>query len=113
MSITTKFNIRYYNDLPYVNLTKICHAEGRELSVFLRSKKYKEFMEVLIKSLNMSREDLIIIRTGGIPTQQGTYAHPYIALHMMLWLSPKHVIEVLNCLGDGFIDLLRKQEVTP
>jgi KilA-N domain len=85
-----------YREDDYVNLSKMCKQAKRELSTYLRSKDTKSFLNVLSSDLQICMADLIQKRVGGIPTEQGTYGHPLIALHLGNWLSSEFAVAVVK-----------------
>lgn len=85
-----------YREDDYVNLSKMCKQAKRELSTYLRSKDTKSFLNALSTDLQICMADLIQKRVGGIPTEQGTYGHPLIALHLGNWLSSEFAVAVVK-----------------
>lgn len=81
-----------YKDNDYINLTKMCRQVKRELSTYLRNKDTKGFLTLLCTDLQICMADLIQKRVGGIPTEQGTYGHPLVAIHLAQWLSPEFAV---------------------
>jgi hypothetical protein len=49
------FDFQYRLD-DYINLTKMCKQVNRNLSTYLRSKHYKDFLDKLSKRINISKE---------------------------------------------------------
>jgi hypothetical protein len=87
------FDFQYRND-DYVNLTKMCKQANRKLNHYLRTKPTKQYQEVLSSVTNICVSNLIEIRKGGKPQEQGTYGHPLIAIHLAQWLSPEFALAV-------------------
>lgn len=87
------FEFQYRAD-DYINLTLMCKQTGRKLSTYFRSNHYKEYVKHLASVINCSTESLTEKRVGGIPTQQGTYGHPLIAIHLAQWCSPEMALAV-------------------
>lgn len=80
----------------YINLTKMCKANGSRLDNYFSNKGTKEYIQALEAKLNIPKSQLIIKRVGGTPTEQGTYAHPLIAIHLGQWISPEFAIAASN-----------------
>jgi KilA-N domain len=80
----------------YVNLTKMCKVNGSRLDNYFSNKGTKDYLKALEVSLNLSLSELIIKRVGGTPTEQGTYAHPLIAIHLGQWISPEFALTASN-----------------
>lgn len=99
-----------YTEEPYVNLTQMCKDAHRNLSLYLRGKKHKEYLKALSKELNVPSSDLIRIKAGGVPTEQGTYAHPLVAIHLAFWLSPQHAVAMASAGAKSLTWEIRKQE---
>lgn len=80
----------------YVNLTKMCKINGSRLDNYFSNKGTKDYIKALEVSLESTQSQLIIKRVGGTPTEQGTYAHPLIAIHLGQWISPEFAITAAN-----------------
>ena len=64
----------------YVNVTQLCQAAGKEYSNWWLNKSSKEYVEALSLDLGIPRSELLVSIYGGDPYQQGTWAHPEIAI---------------------------------
>lgn len=80
----------------YINLTKMCQVNNRRLDNYLSNKGTKEYINTLKSSLNLPTTELIIKRVGGTPTEQGTYGHPLLAIHLAQWISPEFALAAAN-----------------
>lgn len=81
----------------YVNSTKIINSElhNKKFADWYKCKNTKEFIEELSNRLNLSEDELIIIKKGGTYTKiRGTYVHPIIMTHISYWISPKFAVKV-------------------
>jgi hypothetical protein len=83
-----------YRDDDYVNLTKMCKQVRRSLSTYLRSNHHKQFIKELALCQNCTADELLEKRVGGVPSEQGTYGHPMIAIHLAQWLSPQFALAI-------------------
>lgn len=90
------FNFQYRDD-EYINLTKMCKQSGKQLKRFLALKDTKEKLKVLESADFLNDHEVIIEkRVGGIPTEQGTYGHPVVAIYLANWLSPEFALAAAN-----------------
>lgn len=78
----------------YINLTEMCKQVGKELKRFLALKDTKAYLNVLSTRLNIEPSILVRTKVGGIPTEQGTWGHPLVALHLAQWLSPEIYVDI-------------------
>jgi hypothetical protein len=72
----------------WVNASKLCLAEGKQLSHYTAIRASAIFRHALAKQLGVTPEDLIEVGEVGRGKVQGTYVHPAIAVHLINWLSP-------------------------
>lgn len=87
------FKFQYRND-DYVNLTKMCKQVNRNLSTYLRSKHYRDYVAYLSAMQNCTADSFTEKRVGGKCQEQGTYGHPLVAIHLAQWLSPEFALAV-------------------
>jgi hypothetical protein len=78
----------------YINATQLCKAGKRELDVWNRNKVGKEFVKVLGKKLELTRDQLVESITTGLNEDRKTWVHPQIATHIAQWISPTFAVEV-------------------
>ena len=78
----------------YVNATAMCKAVGRPWSRYWENPASKEFAKELSAVLGKPITELIQSVTGGLPTQQGTWVHPQVAISLGQWLSPRFAVMV-------------------
>ncbi len=84
----------------YINLTKLVHAsnklrnENRSIATYLRSASTKEFLEALSSDVQICISELLQVTKGGGRTEQGTWAHPQVAIHCAQWCSPEFAVLV-------------------
>ena len=86
-----KFIISFRDD-GYVNATELCKAGGKEYYGWFRNNKTEEFLKELSSVLRIYGTELIKIKQGG--TEQGTWVHPRVAIHIAQWVSPKFAVIV-------------------
>ena len=90
------------NDLPigqrrgdgYFNATALCKAAGKRWDNYRTHEGFQPFIEALGQSLNLSDRELIQAKKGGKASEQGTWVHPQVAVHLAMWLSPEFSVLV-------------------
>jgi len=85
------FQFQYRND-EYVNLTNMCKQVGKKIGHYFSNETTKNYIETLSTVIHIPISQLTEIRRGGIPTEQGTYGHPLVAIHLASWLSPEFAV---------------------
>ncbi len=78
----------------YVNLTKIVKAAGKQLGHYRENQATQDFLEALAADIGIPISELLQVRKGGNPDEQGTWAHPQIAIHCGQWCSPEFAVLV-------------------
>ncbi len=73
----------------FINLTQMCRANGKKLDNYFRLKQTVKYIDVLSRSLTSEVTDTI---QGGIPSQQGTWGHPTLAINLARWISPDFAV---------------------
>lgn len=76
----------------YINATALCKANGKLIADYLRLDSTKEFLEDLSTDVGNPITELVQVVRGGYPELQGTWVHPYIAINLAQWLSPKFAV---------------------
>jgi hypothetical protein len=70
----------------YVLLTAMAKAEGKRTNNYLRSDSTKAYLEALAVDTRISATELIQVFQGG-DGEQGTWAHPEVAIDFAQWVS--------------------------
>ena len=83
-----------YRDDEYINLTKMCKQTGKKINHYFRTQSTQAFLGQLALRLNKDVKTLVFSKLGGIPTEQGTWGHPLVALHLAQWLSPEIYVDI-------------------
>lgn len=78
----------------YVNATLLCQSAGKFWKDYYRLESTKAFLNELSDVGRILPTDLVQIKQGGTPQEQGTYVHPKVAIHLAQWLSPKFAVFV-------------------
>lgn len=84
----------------YVNLTKIAQAAGKRLGHYLENNGTQAFLEVLSVDIGIPISGLTQVQKGGNPNEQGTWAHPQVAIHFAQWCSPQFAVLVSKWVFD-------------
>lgn len=74
----------------YINLTQMCHANGKRLNDWHRLKSTKSYIEAVSSDTQIPASQLLIIKKGNSDEfTQGTWGHPMLAIHLAQWINPK------------------------
>ena len=65
----------------YVNATAMCDACGKKISNYFQNDCTREFLKVLEADAGIPASELVIVRKGGLPLEQGTWVHPDVAIN--------------------------------
>jgi hypothetical protein len=80
-----------------VNLTKMAKPFGKakQPSDWLKTQESKDYLRALSAPVKTGTADLVKVRQGGTPEEQGTWALDYrIAMRFAQWVSPEFSIKV-------------------
>ena len=86
----------------YINATALCHAGGKKYGDWYdrqrikgnHEKRIRGFLDELASVMVITITDLIDIKQGGIPDQQGTWVHPCVAIDIAYWISAEFAVKV-------------------
>lgn len=84
----------------YINATALSKASGKLIADYLRLTSTKEFLEELSIDVGNPITELVQVVRGGYPELQGTWVHPYVAINLAQWLSPKFAVQVSRWIYD-------------
>jgi hypothetical protein len=84
----------------YVNATAMCHAAGKKMSHYLMLAQTTAFVDELSSDAGIPASELVQAVKGGIPTFQGTWVHPQVAMNLAQWLSPRFAVLVSKWVFD-------------
>lgn len=76
----------------YVNLTKMTRASGKLIANYLQLDTARAFLENLSDYMGVPISELLRTRKGGRPEEQGTWAHPQVAIHCAQWCSAEFAV---------------------
>ena len=85
----------------FINATTLCKAGNKKFNDWYKTDKTKELIKVFEKELKnnetnifVSENNLIEIKKGGDPKNQGTWIHPDLAVQLAQWLSPEFALKI-------------------
>ena len=80
----------------YVNVTKICQAAGKRLQHYKDRAENKHFLDRFVALTRIQANAIFEVIQGGnlANVEQGTFAHPDIAIHIAQWCSADFSIQV-------------------
>ncbi len=87
-----EFFFENLNGQVYLNATKTAKVFNKRLDNWRASNETSEYIEILTRSLNISERDLIVVRQGGKPQEQGTWLHPKLVIFFARWVSPEFAV---------------------
>lgn len=68
----------------YVNVGQLCATHGKQFQDWKRTNPAKEYLETLSAIKGITLIDLVVASRGN----EGTWAHPLIAIEVARWISP-------------------------
>lgn len=68
-------------------------------------------MKWINSDLQIGRSELIQSIKGGVPSFQGTWVHPQVAINLGQWLSPKFAVQVSKWVFDWLNGKTPQQEL--
>lgn len=76
----------------FVNATAMCQACGKRWNHYQENAATQAYIQALAAVAGIPATDLILLRQGGTPTEQGTWIHPRLAIDLARWLSPQFAV---------------------
>lgn len=76
----------------FVNVTKICSSVlKKKMAHWSENKNSKELMKAISTDIGIPTSDLSYVeKCRKYPQVSGTYMHPFVAVHVATWCSPKY-----------------------
>jgi hypothetical protein len=78
----------------YIDVTNLCKAGRKEFKHWNSLEKTKAFLRILSSEVAITTSKLIEIVSGGNFKNQGTWAHPQVAINIAQWISPEFDVKV-------------------
>lgn len=95
-----------------VNLTAMSKSFDKRVRDWLRTSETKEYLKVISKTQKCVLADLVQVKYGGTPGENGTWCYDYrIALRFAQWLSPEFSVmvdEIILKLLSGEYNMTKK-----
>ncbi len=110
--IKTWFNkqVTFLNStMPFIYATPIAQQFGKLLGNWLKTDETQAYISALAKALNKEIDEIVLIKKGGKPQEQGTWLHPKLAIFFARWLSPDFAVWC----DIQIEDILKSKQQTP
>jgi phage antirepressor YoqD-like protein len=78
----------------YVSLTDMAKSCGKLTGHWLENKSTKEYLDALSPVTGLPITELLQVFQGGVPEDQGTWAHPKLAIRFAQWCSADFAVQV-------------------
>jgi hypothetical protein len=79
----------------------MAQATGKKFSHWNDTNSSKSYLSVLSHKAGIPASELVQIRKGGLPEEQGTWGHPKVAIRFAQWCSDDFAVQV-----DSWVDEL-------
>jgi phage antirepressor YoqD-like protein len=86
--------IRFRQDDQYGSLTDMAKATGKRVNDWLRQTSVIEYIAELESVTGIPATEIIQVKQGGVPEEQGTWAHRRVCLRFAQWCSPQFAVQV-------------------
>ncbi len=86
--------IRQRKEDEYWSATDMCQSCGKKFGHWNELKSTAEHLRVLESAIGKTRAELIEIKEGGVPSEQGTWVHRRVAIRLAQWLSPEFAVQI-------------------
>jgi hypothetical protein len=93
-----KYNIIVDNN-NFVNVTKICDDYDKNFSDWRKLKSSQDLIRIVYKSVNLSKNKLFLHIKGDDFRTAGSYIHPKLLPHVLLWIDPDFALTVSNIMN--------------
>lgn len=84
----------------YINATAMCQAARKLFGHYFANKTAKDFLAELESDIGIPISELVQRVRGGRPELQGTWVHPYVAINLAQWCSPKFAVRVSKWVAE-------------
>lgn len=92
----------------YIDATRMCQANGKFWADYWRIGPTQEFLAELSSDTGIPITGLVEVRQGGLPSEQGTFVHPFVGINLGQWCSPRFAVQVAKWMEE----LLRTGETS-
>ncbi len=97
--MTTQLITAHFGDMTvlfqadgFINATAIAKQFNKNPKDYLKSKRTQEYIEAVRTILLTEQNQLVIIKQGGSPEEQGTWLHPKLAVDFARWLDVRFAV---------------------
>lgn len=97
----------------YISATSMCKVAGRLLGDYLRLASTRAYLDELSTDMGIPITELVQVVRGGTSSQQGTWIHPEVAVHLGQWLSPKFAVMVARWVREWMSGTKPSMAVVP
>ena len=66
----------------YINATTLCKQAGKGFNDWKKIRATFEFLKALSSEMNIFVSDLVQVKKGGSPQEQGTWVHQLVAINL-------------------------------
>lgn len=78
----------------YLNASALCKAAGKLWADYRRLDGSERYLTELEAVMGIPITELVQVRQGGRPDEQGTWVHPNVAVHLAQWCSARFAVQV-------------------
>lgn len=89
-------------DNGYINATVLCKACDKLIADYLRLNTTKAFIDTLSSSMGIPINEIVTTQISVRNELRGTWVHPYVAINLAQWASPKFAVAVSKWVFDWF-----------
>jgi hypothetical protein len=97
----------------FINATAIAKQFNKLPKDYLKSKRTQDYIESIRRILLTEENQLVIVKQGGSPEEQGTWFHPKLAIDFARWLDSDFAVwcdlqieKILHSPADSFTAFL-------
>jgi hypothetical protein len=97
--MTTQLITAHFGDMPvlfqadgFINATAIAKQFNKVPKDFLRTEATKDYINAVGQICLTKQNQLVIIKQGGLPEEQGTWLHPKLAIFFARWLDARFAV---------------------
>jgi len=92
--VINDYTLIYRKEDGYVDVTNLCKAGEKKFNHWNSLEKTQAFIKVLSFETGIPASKLIEVISGGNFKNQGTWAHPQVAINIAQWISPEFDVKV-------------------
>ena len=93
----------------YTCLTDMAQAASKKVNDWVRLQSTTEFIQAAVSVTGIPATELVVVKQGGIPEEQGTWGHPKVAIQFAQWCNPLFALQVSTWIDEllttGSVDI--------